>query len=75
MQVTRVISNKAECALCHDVIESKYRHDFRHCKCGEIMVDGGKEYLRRGWRNKENFIELSETKEVEIEDPFPRKEK
>lgn len=55
--------NKAQCKKCDDIIESKHRHVFRHCKCGNIFVDGGKDYLRRGWDSgdpKDNYEELSE---------------
>lgn len=52
--------NKAKCKLCGDIIVSEYRHDFRYCKCGEIFVDGGKDYLRRGGNNLSNIEELSE---------------
>jgi hypothetical protein len=53
-------ANKAQCKLCEDVIESKYRHDFVRCKCGEISVDGGLSYTKRSARNLDNIIELSE---------------
>ena len=49
----------AKCRLCKSVIVSKYRHDFVKCKCGEIFVDGGLEYLRRGGIHLKNFIDLS----------------
>jgi len=62
-----VVTNKAQCRLCGDVIESKSGHDFRRCKCGEIFVDGGKNYLRRGASSLDNFIELSETYEETYE--------
>jgi hypothetical protein len=62
-----VVSNKAQCKLCNDVIESKSGHDFKYCSCGEIFVDGGNEYLRRGAKNFDNFIELSEIEEI-VED-------
>ena len=55
-----IIKNKAKCKLCGQVIESKHRHDFVTCDCGEISVDGGKDYRRRLYKNKENLIELSE---------------
>lgn len=60
-----IISNKAKCRLCDDVVESKHRHDFVSCKCGEIFVDGGATYLRRGATNFDNFIDLSETTKEE----------
>lgn len=39
--------NSAVCLSCNTEIESTHRHDFRACKCGQLCVDGGKEYLRR----------------------------
>jgi hypothetical protein len=52
------MTNKAKCALCGTVIESKYRHDFVECACGEIFVDGGNDYARCGFRNADNFIRI-----------------
>lgn len=40
--------NRARCRQCGDVIESKYRHDWKSCSCGAIFVDGGKDYQHRG---------------------------
>ena len=40
--------SKAMCASCGDVIESKHRHDFVSCGCGETFLDGGDEYIRAG---------------------------
>lgn len=63
-----IISNKARCKKCNTVIESKHRHDFVSCKCKAIFVDGGKDYLRRGFMSKdaeEYFEELSVTAEDE----------
>ena len=42
-----IITNKAKCLKCGDVIESKHRHDFVTCKCGALSVDGGRDYLKR----------------------------
>jgi len=55
-----ILCNKAKCRKCGDIIESKHRHDFVNCKCGAIFVDGGKDYLRRGGKDLEDIIELSE---------------
>ena len=57
-----ILKNKAQCRKCDDIIEYKYTHDFKSCKCGAIFVDGGKEYIRRGGEF-EDIIELSETDE------------
>ncbi len=54
----RILRNRAECASCHDVIESLSVHHHVTCRCGATFVDGGLEYLRRGWRGAEP-IELS----------------
>jgi hypothetical protein len=62
--------NKAKCKICSDVIESKHRHDFVRCSCGEISVDGGKDYLKRSAKNFDNLIELSEGYTEEYESEF-----
>jgi tRNA(Ile2) C34 agmatinyltransferase TiaS len=62
-----VVTNKAQCKLCGDVIESTHGHDYVRCGCGEIAVDGGKQYLRRTAKDLSNIIELSETYEEEYE--------
>ncbi len=56
-----IVSNKAQCKICLDIIESMHRHDFKWCRCGQIYVDGGKSYIRRGAKDLENIIELSVT--------------
>lgn len=47
--VSKIFVNKLKCKLCGDIIESKYTHDFKWCKCGSVFIDGGHEYLRRGY--------------------------
>lgn len=56
----RLRANRAECARCGDVIESKHRHDYQTCSCGEIFVDGGLAYLRRGAKDLASIIDRSE---------------
>ena len=57
----RIIRNAARCNHCGDIIESKYRHDFKACSCGRIFVDGGHCYLRWGaMKDINDFIDLSE---------------
>lgn len=46
--------NAAECVWCGKILRSYTRHDFKShsCKVKEgsyFMVDGGLEYVRRGW--------------------------
>lgn len=59
----KIKANKAQCKLCKDIIESKTVHDFVQCLCGEIFVDGGKQYLRRGAKDLNNIIDLTEYEE------------
>jgi hypothetical protein len=62
----RLLSNKAQCRKCGDIIESKQVHDFVYCSCRTIAVDGGLEYLRRVG-DLANIIELSEYVDEERE--------
>ena len=55
----RIVRNMARCNKCGDVVESKHRHDFVSCTCGQMSVDGGHEYLRRLY-GAEGFTEMSE---------------
>lgn len=53
--------NATRCNFCEDVIESTYRHDFKRCSCGKVAVDGGLDYIRRGFTDSKNdYTELSE---------------
>ena len=78
--------SKAKCLKCNDVIESKHRHDFVKCGCGEIFLDGGDEYIRAGANDLSNLWVYSDggfyptldrdealqklIEEVEIDDMF-----
>jgi hypothetical protein len=48
--------SKAKCLKCNDVIESKHRHDFVKCECGEIFLDGGDENIRAGANDLNNIL-------------------
>ena len=65
MSQTIIITNKAKCLKCGDVIESRTVHDFVTCSCGAVSVDGGHEYLRRVFTGKDVFEDLSEVVEAE----------
>lgn len=45
----RLVSNAAQCGVCHEIIESRHRHDFVTCRCGNVSVDGGLDYIRRAF--------------------------
>lgn len=40
--------NSALCLKCNTEIVSRHRHDFVKCVCGNIHVDGGNDYIKRG---------------------------
>ncbi len=62
MKKEKLTRNRAQCAICKNIIESSYRHDFVSCECGSIFVDGGLSYIRRGGK-LENIIEMCEWEE------------
>ena len=66
--MTKIVKNAIQCKLCGEVIESKHVHDFVQCKCGACAVDGGHDYLRRCFRDKDCYIDLSESIEISEED-------
>lgn len=47
-----IISNKIKCKKCGDIIEFKNTNDYKRCSCGDVAVDGEKEYLKRIDREK-----------------------
>ena len=66
----RIIKNQIRCNFCGDVIESKTVHDWVACKCGRCFVDGGLDYLRRGYPNskKDWYTELSQWEDVDADE-------
>jgi len=70
---TKVLKrNRIRCKNCGDIIESKHRHDFVTCSCGNVHVDGGLAYLRVGWPGdgkdpSDYFEDLCEYEEVTVE--------
>lgn len=66
-----ITRNSIKCLDCGDEIESTHVHDFRACGCGAVMVDGGRDYRRRGWDGTKAGYEdtsIYETYEVSYED-------
>jgi|ERR1051325_2374008 hypothetical protein len=43
------------CCACGDVIYSVNRHDFRSCSCGNVSIDGGRDYTRTLFSSKAPF--------------------
>lgn len=44
---------------CNELIESRHVHDYVSCNCGNIAVDGGKEYLRRTFASAMFLADIS----------------
>ena len=59
MSKERIVKNRAYLITCEDEIESKHRHDFVTCKCGDMYVDGGTSSLRRGATDLNTIIDTS----------------
>lgn len=65
MNEKKLVKNAIQCVHCRDVIESKYTHDFKSCKCGAVSVDGGLSYTKRSFRESPlDFIDLSEWEDI-----------
>lgn len=61
----KIIKNALKCLKCGDVIESKDRHDYVTCSCGNVSVDGGLDYLRRSFIEADSWEDLSEYEDIE----------
>lgn len=61
---TKIIKNQAQCLICGEIIESTHRHDYVTCKCGNLSVDGGKDYLRRSFKQTDSWSDCSITETV-----------
>lgn len=53
-------SNRAKCLLCGEIIESKHRHHYVRCHCGNLVIDGGLDYLKRIFNKMDSWVDLSE---------------
>lgn len=59
----KILKNAISCNLCGGEIESNDRHDYVTCGCGACAVDGGHDYLRRSFKDKDCYTELSVVEE------------
>lgn len=68
--MNKILRNAIRCNHCGDVIESTNRNDFVRCSCGTVFVDGGTDYLRRGFKNSiDDFTDISEfVDDIDIHD-------
>ena len=56
----KIIRNAIRCNICGDEIESTHRHNYVSCSCGACSVDGGHAYLRRAYKSRDCFTDISE---------------
>lgn len=54
----RIILNSAKCLICNDIIISYHVHDYNTCSCGNISVDGGLNYIRRGYVDNTKYRDI-----------------
>jgi len=54
-----ILSNQIKCLVCGGVVYYAHRHEVKYCACGNIFVDGGMEYLRRGFKDKYKVLDQS----------------
>ena len=40
-----------QCPTCRDVIFSRAHYDFHYCSCGEVAIDGGRDYTRVAFKD------------------------
>lgn len=64
---TKKQNGRIQCLVCGDIIESYHRHDYKHCSCGNAMIDGGSDYLRYGWKKEHGKDSVKI-----LNDPYPR---
>lgn len=41
-----------QCPKCKERIWSRHTHDFRYCGCGEVAIDGGRDYVKAVFKTK-----------------------
>lgn len=56
----KLTRNAIRCKLCNGTIESHHVHDFKTCGCGAAFIDGGLEYERFGYINRDDVETLFE---------------
>lgn len=49
VEVMNELIRAVQCRKCLDVIISLYHHDYHTCSCGDIAIDGGRDYVRVGY--------------------------
>lgn len=63
-----IIQNSARCLVCNEEIISKDTHDYVKCSCGNLSVDGGFNYLKRGFQYPDKWEDTSKTTQFDVGD-------
>ena len=63
-----IIQNSARCLVCNEEIISKDTHDYVTCSCGNLSVDRGFQYLKRGFQSPDKWEDTSETTQFDVGD-------
>lgn len=65
----KIVRNAARCRHCGDLLESRNRLDYQGCTCGKVFVAGGRNCIRRGFDDVDDYDELSEYADADTDDP------
>ena len=65
---SNILKNAAECLKCGEEVESLDRHHFNCCSCGNICVDGGRDYIRRVYKEEGQWVDRSEHRKETTEE-------
>ena len=55
--------SRLKCFGCGTVIESRHRHDFVTCTCGDVSIDGGLDYQRILWSDGARYEIVPDSEE------------
>ena len=63
------------CPRCDTLVFSRARHDYRHCPCGDIAVDGGLDYSKVTYKHDhpKRIQYVVEASEQELYDDWNRR--
>lgn len=64
----KITRNAVKCLNCDEVVESKHRHNYVTCACGNVSVDGGLDYTRRSIADKSAAIDISDHRRYTIDE-------
>ena len=49
------------CKKCNTLVYSRARHDFRYCECGDVAIDGGRNYTKVSYNKDSDFLKKNIT--------------